>query len=60
MATPEPSIFDQVDEAFDAARAAEAEADIAAGRLIPNDEVVAWVETWGRPDEQPMPESWRK
>ena len=60
MAKPEPSIFDEVDEAFDAARAAEAEADIAAGRLIPNDEVMAWVETWGQPGEKPMPETWRK
>jgi predicted transcriptional regulator len=27
-----------------------------AGKLIPNDEVVAWIESWGTPDELPMPE----
>ena len=27
-----------------------------AGKLIPHDEVVAWIESWGTPDEIPMPE----
>jgi predicted transcriptional regulator len=27
-----------------------------AGRLIPHEEVVAWVRSWGSPDELPMPE----
>jgi predicted transcriptional regulator len=26
-----------------------------AGQLISHDKVVAWVESWGRPDELPMP-----
>ncbi len=54
----EPAIFDVVDEAADARRAAEALADVAAGRLISNDEVCAWLGTWGTPDEQPAPAAW--
>ncbi len=60
MAEPERSIFDEVDEAFDAARAAEAEADVAAGRVVPHAEVAAWLETWGTPDEKPAPAHWFK
>lgn len=56
---PEPSIFEQDDEA-DARRYAEALADIEAGRLIPNAEVLAWLESWGTPDEKPAPASWFK
>lgn len=63
MARPEPSVFEQVDEIdpqFDERRLAVAEADIAAGRLIPNDEIVDWLETWGAPDEKPAPAKWFK
>lgn len=61
MAKPEPSIFDQAeDPEADAKRLAEAEADIAAGRLVPHEEVAKWLETWGTPDEKPMPKSWLK
>ena len=60
MANPEPSIFDEIDEAAEQRRHAAAMADIAAGRLIPNDEMCAWLETWGTPDEKPAPASWFK
>jgi predicted transcriptional regulator len=30
--------------------------DADAGRVIGHDEVVAWVRSWGQPDELPMPE----
>lgn len=30
--------------------------DAEAGRLIPHDQVVAWLDSWGTPDELPMPE----
>jgi predicted transcriptional regulator len=30
--------------------------DAEAGRVVPHDEVVAWVRSWDRPDELPMPE----
>lgn len=26
-----------------------------AGRVVPHEEVVSWVQSWGRPDELPMP-----
>ena len=47
-------------EEAEAAADAEAEADIAAGRLIPHEEVAAWLKTWGTPDYRPMPRSWLK
>jgi predicted transcriptional regulator len=53
----EPSVFDD-DEATDATRHVQAMAEIAVGRLIPNDEVCAWLETWGTPDEKAAPDSW--
>jgi predicted transcriptional regulator len=58
MAKSEPDIFEQSDEIdpeFDARRLAEAEADIAAGRTVSNDEVIEWLETWGKPDEKAAP-----
>jgi predicted transcriptional regulator len=33
--------------------------DADAGRVVPHDEVAAWVRSWGKPDELPTPE-WRK
>lgn len=57
---PEPSIFDEVDTAAGQAADAEGLADIAAGRVVPHGEVSAWLETWGTPDEKPMPASWLK
>ena len=30
--------------------------DADAGRVVLHEDVVAWVESWGRPDERPMPE----
>ena len=34
---------------------AEAEADVAAGRVVPHEDVVKWLESWGTPDELPCP-----
>ncbi|MDO6416327.1 hypothetical protein Q4F19_18220 [Sphingomonas sp. BIUV-7] len=39
---------------------ARAEADIAAGRVYSNEEVVAWLKTWGSPDAKPFPHRWSK
>ena len=33
----------------------EAEADVAAGRLVPHEEIVKWLQSWGTPDELPCP-----
>jgi predicted transcriptional regulator len=54
----EPGLFDQVDEAAEAAADARAEADVAAGRVIPHSEVAAWLATWGTPNEKPAPRHW--
>lgn len=56
----EPSIFDQADAEADVRLEAEGLADAKAGRLIPHDEVCAWLETWGTAAETPPPERWFK
>ena len=43
---------------WDAISDARADADIAAGRGVPHEEVVKWLKTWGTPDEKPMPAEW--
>jgi predicted transcriptional regulator len=48
---PEPSIFDETDEAADARAWQEGEADADAGRVVPHDAVVRWLQSWGTPDE---------
>ena len=57
---PEPSLFDEIDNASEAAADAEGLADIEAGRTVPHAEVAAWLDTWGKPDEKPAPASWSK
>ena len=51
---PEPSIF-ETDEEAEAAADAEGMADIAAGRVVPHEEVAAWLDTWGTLDEAANP-----
>jgi predicted transcriptional regulator len=41
--------------AREAALIAEAESDVAAGRVVDFAEVEAWVESWGTPNELPRP-----
>ncbi|MGO9173585.1 MAG: CopG family transcriptional regulator [Rhodomicrobium sp.] len=50
------SIFDEIDEEEEARAIAEAEADVAAGRVVPHEEVVKWLKSWGTPHELPRPE----
>ncbi|MHB8287522.1 MAG: antitoxin [Caulobacteraceae bacterium] len=57
---PEPSIFDEPDAPADERATVEGEADADAGRVIPNDDVAAWLETWGTPDFKPAPRRWFK
>ena len=52
--------FDELDAELEAAADAEGLADIEAGRVIPHDEIVAWLATWGTPEERPAPETWFK
>lgn len=56
MANPEPSIFDEVDQAFEDAADAQGEADIAAGRVISHNAMKAWLLSWGTDNELPPPE----
>ncbi|TCS10226.1 CopG family transcriptional regulator [Caulobacter sp. BK020] len=51
----EPAIFDDIDEAHDAAAIAEARAEIAAGEFVSHEAVKAWLLSWGTPDELPPP-----
>ena len=60
MSQPEPSIFDEVDEEAEARALTEAEADVAAGRVVPHERVREWLASIGTPDETPTPVSWRK
>jgi len=49
------TIFDEIDQEAEARTIAEAEADVAAERVVPHDEVVKWLRSWGTPDELPCP-----
>ncbi len=53
------SIFDGIDEEEEeraiAEAEAEAEADVAAGRVVPHEEVVKRLKSWGTPNELPCP-----
>lgn len=49
------ALFEPFDEAAADARA---EADIAAGRVYTNEEVIAWLKTWGKPDRKPLRRRW--
>ncbi|KRA57801.1 CopG family transcriptional regulator [Caulobacter sp. Root655] len=51
----EPAIFDDLDEAGDAAAIAEARAEIAAGQFVSNEAVEAWLLSWGTPNKLPPP-----
>ncbi len=51
---PEPAIFDDLDEADDAA-IAEGLADIEAGRVISHEAMKRWLLSWGTPGELPPP-----
>jgi predicted transcriptional regulator len=55
MAEPK-TIFDvEPDAELEALLDAEAEAAFAAGRIVPHEKVVEWLESWGTPDELPPP-----
>lgn len=58
MTKAERSIFHEADPEAETQDAAEAEADVVAGRVIPHDEVARWMRTWGTAEEGPPPESW--
>jgi predicted transcriptional regulator len=50
------SIFDlPADEELEAQLDAEAEADYQAGNVVSHADMVAWLKSWGTPDELPPP-----
>ena len=53
----EPAIFDNIDEADDAAAIAEARAEIAAGQFVSHEAVKTWLLSWGAPNELPPPKA---
>ncbi len=56
MARPKPKpIFDEIDQDAEAQANADAEADVEAGRVVPHEDVVKWLKSWGKPDELPCP-----
>jgi predicted transcriptional regulator len=54
MAKPK-AIFDEIDTEAESRAIAEAEADVAADRVVPHEDVVKWLRSWGKPDELPCP-----
>jgi predicted transcriptional regulator len=51
------SIFDEIDEEEEERAIAEAEQALAEGRVVPHEEVVKWLKSWGTPNELPRPKS---
>ena len=51
-------LFDEPDLEAEEAALRRAEAEAAAGKGIPHEEVAAWLRTWGTPDEHPAPAHW--
>jgi predicted transcriptional regulator len=56
MVQPESSFIEDSDTATEAAALKAAEADVASGRVISHDAMLAWLRSWGMPDELPPPE----
>jgi predicted transcriptional regulator len=54
MAKPKP-VFEEIDKDAEAQAITEAEADVAADRVVPHEDVVEWLESWGTANELPCP-----
>ena len=54
----EPDLFDEPAEAAEEAALLRGEAEAAAGKGVPHEEVAAWVRTWGTADEKRAPRHW--
>jgi predicted transcriptional regulator len=51
------NIFEEVDAAAEARAIEQAEADVAAGRIVPHSAVVEWLKSWGTTDELRCPKA---
>ena len=49
------SLFEEIGDEAEERAVEEAEADIAAGRVVPQDEVIEWLKSWGTDNELPCP-----
>ena len=49
------SVFDKIDEEEEKRAIEEAEAAVRAARVVPHEEVVKWLKSWGTPNELPCP-----
>ncbi|MFZ0570516.1 MAG: hypothetical protein WAM63_08540, partial [Rhodomicrobium sp.] len=49
------NIFENIDEDAEARAIEEAELAIEEGRVVPHEEVVKWLQSWGTPNELPRP-----
>ena len=60
MPDTDPSFFDEIDEAAEAAADAEGLAQLDAGEGVAHEDVAEWLKTWGTPQEQLAPAKWRR
>lgn len=56
----ERPIFSEDDPEAEAASLARAERDIAAGKVVPHEEVAKWLQAWADGERKPMPREWLK
>jgi predicted transcriptional regulator len=56
----EPEPFDELENEAVRLADAEADADFAAGRVVPHERVREWLLSLGTPNQLPTPYSWRK
>ena len=49
------SVFDEADDAEEAAADARAEADVVAGRVVSHEAVSRWLQSWGKAERLPRP-----
>jgi predicted transcriptional regulator len=53
------NLFDDIDAAAEERADQEAEADVAAGRIVPHDEVVKWFDDLAAGIRRPRPQPWK-
>ena len=53
--SPETTLFDTADDDAEARAVSDAEAQVAAGKIISHDAVRRWLKSWGKADELPPP-----
>lgn len=49
------TLFEEIDDKAEDQALDEAEADVAAGRVVAQEDVIEWLKSWGTADELPSP-----